>query len=93
MNTVALNNNGKKKKLIELPVDTCRKLAIQAAAMGTSVKRLIENMIISSVDQDIDESIYKYLCKNFPDGDIMLSDTEQNDLMQRLRIKVSNNGI
>ena len=46
MNTVAVNNPEKTKKLIELPSDVCRRLAVQAAAMGTSVKRLIESFLL-----------------------------------------------
>lgn len=47
MNTAAYNNNEKKKKLIELPVDTCRKLAIQAAIQGKSLKKYIESLLIT----------------------------------------------
>lgn len=49
MNTVSVNSQ-KKKKLIELPVDVCKILAIQAAAMGISLKKHIENIIITKTE-------------------------------------------
>lgn len=38
MNTVDINKVEKTKKLIDLPNDVCHRLAIKAAAMGTSVR-------------------------------------------------------
>lgn len=85
MNTLALNKTEKTKKLIELPNDVCRRLAVQAAAMGTSVKKLIENLVINSIDDTDDEAIYAYLSRSQPEGNIMMSDNEQSDLITRLR--------
>lgn len=93
MNTATLNRTEKTKKLIELPNDICRKLAIQAAAMGTSVKRLMENMIINSIEEVDDEAVYTYLSETRPDGNIMLSDEEQADLINRIRTKASKDEI
>ena len=90
MNTLAINPSEKTKKLIELPNEVCRRLAIQAAAMGTSVKKLMESMIINSLDNADDEAIYAYLSRTQPDGNIMMTDTEQSELMNRLRRKVTN---
>ncbi len=87
MNTVALNNTGKTKKLIELPNDICRRLSLQAAAMGTSVKRLIENMVINSIEDSDDDALYSYLLETRPEGSVMLSDHEQAELLNRLRKK------
>ena len=87
MDTLALNNSEKTKKLIELPNEVCRRLAIQAAAMGTSVKKLIENMVINSLDDTDDQAIYAYLSRTQPDGNIMMPDNEQADLITRLRKK------
>lgn len=89
MRTVTLDNNDKTKKLIELPNDICRKLAVQAAAMGTSVKRLIESMVISSIEEADDAALYAYLCETRPDGAEMLSDDEQTDLLKRMRSKAA----
>lgn len=87
MNTIVLNNNEKTKKIIELPNEVCRRLAVQAAAMGMSVKKLIESMVINSLNDVDDDAIYTYLSKTQPDGNIMMSDREQSDLITRLRQK------
>ncbi|MDE5883074.1 MAG: hypothetical protein K2H60_15245 [Muribaculaceae bacterium] len=87
MTTLALNSNPRQKKLIELPTDVCRRLAVQAAAMGVSVKKLIENMVINSLDDCDDEALYGYLCKTCPDGEVMISEQEQTDLLSKLRTK------
>lgn len=89
MSTLAIQNVEKTKKLIELPNDICRHLAVQAAVMGTSVKRLIESMVISSVDVSNDEVLYAYLCRTDPDGHIALSDTEQQELLKKMRKKAA----
>ena len=93
MNTIALNNSNKTKKLIELPNEVCTRLAVQAAAMGLSVKKLIERLVINSVNDVDDEAIYTYLTKTQPDGSIMMSDSEQSDLITRLRKKSKANEI
>lgn len=61
MNTISVNKKETTKKLIELPSDVCKRLAIHAAAMGTSVKKLIEKMVINSVDEYDDETFLSYL--------------------------------
>lgn len=40
----------KKRKNIDLPVDTLQKLSIMAASQGKSVKAFIENLLISKAD-------------------------------------------
>lgn len=87
MRTVAIDTTQKTKKLIELPNDICRKLAVQAAAMGTSVKRLIETMVISSVDDSDDDAMYAYMLETRPEGAEIMSDDEQSALLKRLRAK------
>lgn len=87
MNTVVLNGSEKTKKLIELPNDICRRLAVQAAMMGTSVKRLIETMVIEATEKTDDETIYSYLLETRPEGSVMISETEQDALLGRLREK------
>ena len=89
MATITLDNKGRTKKLIELPNDSCRRLAVQAAAMGTSVKRLIENLVISSIEDADDEAIYAYLQQTRPEGNVMLTDSEQSSLLADLRKKAS----
>lgn len=89
MNTLSLNHVDKTKKLIELPNDVCRHLAIQAAVMGTSVKKLIETLVINALKDNDDESLYAYLVQTRPEGHVMLSDNEQGSLLKRLRDKAS----
>jgi len=93
MRTVAIDTTQKTKKLIELPNDICRKLAVQAAAMGTSVKRLIETMVISSVDESDDDAMYAYMVETRPEGADMMSDEEQSELLARLRAKAGSDEI
>lgn len=47
MATIALE---KKRKNIDLPVDTLQKLSIMAASQGKSVKAFIENLLVSKAD-------------------------------------------
>lgn len=52
----------KTPRLIELPTEILGMLSAKAAAMGLSVKRLMEHLLISSVDYpDDDEEIYNSL--------------------------------
>ncbi len=58
------NRHHTASNFIELPIDIIRNLASRAEALGVSVKRLIEQMIINSVDSvpgDDDEAFYAYL--------------------------------
>ncbi len=57
--------------------------------MGTSVKRLIENLVISSIEDADDEAIYAYLQQTRPEGNVMLTDSEQSSLLADLRKKAS----
>lgn len=47
MNTIALQ---KKRKNIDLPVETLQKLSIMAASQGKSLKAFIENILITKAD-------------------------------------------
>ncbi|WP_339791194.1 hypothetical protein [Tissierella sp.] len=47
MATIALQ---KKRKNIDLPIDTLQKLSIMAASQGKSVKAFIENLLVSKAD-------------------------------------------
>ncbi len=95
MNSIALartlssqnKKTEKTRKIIDLPNDICRRLAVQAAAMGTSVKKLIESMVITCIEDTDDEAIYAYLCQTQPDGNVMLSDEEAEKTLELLRKK------
>lgn len=77
----------KTKKLIELPNDVCRRLSIHAASMGTSVKKLIENMVIETVSEYDEDKIYEWLCRTQPEGAEMISEDRQDELIKSLREK------
>lgn len=93
MGTIAVKNTESTKKLIELPNDICRKLAVQAAAMGMSVKRLIESMVINSIEASDDEALYAYMLETRPEGKEMLSDEEQSELLAKLREKAQSDEV
>ena len=50
-----------KRKLIDIPDDTFRKLSIMAAAEGNSLKAFIENLLITEANFVNDEEIYREL--------------------------------
>ncbi|WP_300935795.1 hypothetical protein [uncultured Muribaculum sp.] len=93
MNSIALaqaigssdKKTEKTRKIIDLPNDICRRLAVQAAAMDTSVKKLIESMVITCIEDTDDEAIYAYLCQTQPDGNVMISDEEAEEFEEWLR--------
>lgn len=89
MNTLALQKPESTKKLIELPNKICRRLAVHAAARGMSVKKLIESMVITSVQDADDEAVYAYLMQTRPEGREMLSNSEQTELLSQLRQKAT----
>ena len=93
MNTIVIKKEEKTKKLIDLPNDVCHRLAIKAAAMGTSVKRLIESIVIDSMEDTDDDTIFAYLCKRRPEGNELMSDDEQENLMASLRKKIAEDEI
>lgn len=73
MNTVSA-----KRKLIDIPEDTFRKLSIMAAAEGNSLKAFIENLLITEASFVNDEEIYRELLLSEPDGKIMASEEDKN---------------
>ncbi len=72
MNTVIV-----KRKLIDIPEDTFRKLSIMAAAEGNSLKAFIENLLITEASFVNDEEIYRELLLVEPEGKILASAEEQ----------------
>lgn len=81
MNTVSA-----KRKLIDIPEDTFRKLSIMAAAEGNSLKSFIENLLITEASFVNDEEIYRELLQSEPDGKIMASEEEQNEFEKWLKV-------
>lgn len=54
--------------------------------MGTSLKRLIEDILVREVDDMDDAEVYRYLAATKPEGKVMLSDSEQDDFEQQMGI-------
>jgi len=69
----------KKRKNIDIPIDTFRNLSIRAASEGRSLKSFIENLLVMESNSINDEKLYGYLVKNKPQGDVYLNETEQNE--------------
>jgi hypothetical protein len=75
-----------KRKLIDIPEDTFRKLSIMAAAEGNSLKAFIENLLITEASFVNDEEIYRELLLSEPDGKIMASEEEQKAFERWLEV-------
>lgn len=87
MNTASTPaSNASHRKLIDIPEDVFRTLTIKAAAMGTNLKKLIEEILIREAGEMDDAEVYKYLLSTRPEGKIMLSETEQDDFERRMGI-------
>ncbi|MDR1973044.1 MAG: hypothetical protein LBQ31_00015 [Bacteroidales bacterium] len=76
----------KKRKNIDIPLDTFRSLSIKAAAEGKNLKLFIENLLISEAKAISDEELYKYLSETKTDGDVYLNETEQKNFENWLGI-------
>ena len=84
MNTAASASNVSHRKLIDIPEDVFRTLNVKAATMGTSLIKLIEDILIREAE-DMDEAeVYKYLVARHPDGKVMLSESEQDEFERKM---------
>lgn len=86
MNTASASKLPSRRKLIDIPEEVFSTLTIKAAAMGTSLKRLIEDILIREANDMEDAEVYKYLVANRPEGKIMLSDSEQDEFERKMGI-------
>jgi hypothetical protein len=68
-----------KRKIIDIPEDTFRKLSIMAAAEGKSLKAFIEGLLIDQARLLNDEEIYSLLVAAEPEGKYPASKKEQDD--------------
>ena len=75
-----------KRKLIDIPEDVFQTLNLKAAAMGTSLKKFIEELLIRESEDMNDAEVYKYLVKSRPEGKIMLSEEEQEEFEREMGI-------
>lgn len=78
--------NASHRKLIDIPEDVFHALTIRAAAMGTSLKKLIEDILIREVEEMDDAEVYKYLVSTKPEGKAMLSDKAQEEFERKMGI-------
>ena len=76
----------KKRKNIDIPIDTFRILSIKAAANGKSLKAFIEYVLISEANVVNDEELYKYLLDTKPEGNVYLDETEQKEFEDWLEL-------
>ncbi len=84
MNTTVSVSNASHRKLIDIPEDVFRTLTLKAATMGTSLKKLIEEILIREAENMDDAEIYKYLVATRPEGKVMLSETEQEEFERKM---------
>jgi len=64
----------KKRKNIDIPVDTFRNLSIRAVSEGRSLKSFIENLLVMEANLMSDEELYALLVKNKPQGNVYLNE-------------------
>jgi hypothetical protein len=76
----------KKRKNIDIPIDTFRNLSIRAVSEGKSLKSFIENLLVMEANSLNDEELYHFLIKNKPQGNVYLNETEQNEFENWLGI-------
>lgn len=84
MNTTSSVRNFSHRKLIDIPEDVFRTLTVKAATMGTSLKKLIEEILVREAEDMDDAELYKYLVATRRDGKEMLSDTEQDAFERKM---------
>lgn len=79
MNTALTTRMTTHRKLIDIPENVFQALSIKAAAMGTNLKKYIEELLVREIEDMEDAEIYKYLVATRPEGKVMLSKDEQAD--------------
>lgn len=86
MRTAVTTSNISRRKLIDIPENVFNTLNIKAAAMGTNLKNLIEDILIKEAEDMEDAEVYKYLASTRPEGKVMLSASEQEDFERKMGI-------
>ena len=72
------------RKLIDIPDEVFKILNIRAAAMGTNLKKLIEDIVAREASDIKDAEVYRYLASIRPEEQQMLS--EQEDFEKRMGV-------
>lgn len=76
----------KRRKLIDIPEDVFQTLNLKATAMGTNLKKFIEDLLIRESEDMDDAEVYKYLVATRPEGKVMLSEAEQEEFEREMGI-------
>lgn len=76
----------RKKKLIELPEETLKKLSFMAVSEGKSLKAFIENLLISEAMAMNDDDLYRHLVETRPEGKEYVSGKEKEDFEKFLGV-------
>ncbi len=84
MNTKTLTPT--KRKIIDLNEDTFKTLSIMAIQKGTNLKNYIEDVLNELADDYEDAKIYAKLCKERPEGNVMLNEQEKADFEKWLGV-------
>ena len=82
MDTVAKIHT--RRKLIDIPEDVFQTLNLKATAMGTNLKKFIEDLLIRESEDMDDAELYKYLVATRPEGKVMLNADEKKDFEEWL---------
>ena len=82
MATVARINT--RRKLIDIPEDVFETLNLKAAAMGTNLKKYIEDLLIRESEDMDDTELYRYLVATRQERKIMLNSEEKKDFEEWL---------
>jgi hypothetical protein len=69
----------RKRKIIDLNVDTFKVLSIKAAEEGTNLKALIEKSLDELAENIQDSQLYSYLLKNYPEGKDTINNLEKEE--------------
>ncbi len=76
----------KKRKIIDIPEDTFKRLSMRAAAEGKNLKSFIENLLTVEANSMTDEDIYRELLKTEPEGKEPATKEEEKDFRNWLGV-------
>lgn len=68
-----------RRKLIDIPEDVFQVLSVKAAAMGTNLKKYIEDLLVKDMEDMEDAALYRHLVASRPEGKIPLSKEEHDE--------------
>ena len=89
MATISQTQPTSHRKLIDIPEETFHVLSLRAVAMGTNLKKLIEDILVREADTIDDAELYRHLVATRPQGKVMLTPSEQSDFERQMRISAS----